>query len=501
MRKIPATIATQHPDHASIPYWKDNDAFISTSEEVEECYLNFAELGCSEYKWDWEGKLVDEAVIEKLYGEYYSYFEENPIGKDKFLTFRVPNPNLETDFRLPRAFFAIWAASALANELELDQPPLFEAILPMTESADDMIAIQEAYAELKNLKHKYYNPEKGKLDHIEMIPLFEEVDIISNSDKILEEYVAKHIKMFNYAPPYIRPYMARSDPALNAGIVPTLIAIKRALSKYKSFEEKHEIKLFPMLGAAALGFRGGLRPDNVDAFMDEYAGLKTTTIQSAFRYDYPKEQVIAAIGKLEKQLQQTKVRMIEPQDDAKLADIQTLFADIYRPTIENLAAYINEVAKQVPKRRARVQHIGLFGYSRGLGQVSLPRAITFTGSLYSLGVPPELISTGRGLAKLNTEQVTLVEQVFRNIKADLITAGRYLNKRVLSVRAKQDEAWKAVQQDIVELEKYLGVELGPQNDEDQEHEAITTKILEAQKEQKPLTDLILQAAKIRRSIG
>ena len=58
-RKIPATMVTQHPDHASKPHWHDS-AFLTTHDEAEEAYRSFAELGATEYKWDWEGKLVDE---------------------------------------------------------------------------------------------------------------------------------------------------------------------------------------------------------------------------------------------------------------------------------------------------------------------------------------------------------------------------------------------------------------------------------------------------------
>src|SRR5664279_3842876 len=96
-RKIPVTMASQHPDHASVPYWHDS-AFITVQNEHKETYLAFSDLGIEEYKWDWEGKLVDESVMERLLGEYYEFFKKNPIGKEIFLTFRLPNPKAETEF-------------------------------------------------------------------------------------------------------------------------------------------------------------------------------------------------------------------------------------------------------------------------------------------------------------------------------------------------------------------------------------------------------------------
>jgi len=59
-------MATQHPDHANVPYWKKNgEAFINTQEEIEECISAFRDLHCQEYMWDWEGKYVDEAAVDK----------------------------------------------------------------------------------------------------------------------------------------------------------------------------------------------------------------------------------------------------------------------------------------------------------------------------------------------------------------------------------------------------------------------------------------------------
>ena len=97
MRKIPATMASQHPDHASVPYWHHSE-FIGAQDEAKECFLSFSDLGISEYKWDWEGKLVDESILERLLGEHLDFFQKHPLGLDKFLTFRLPNSNTETEF-------------------------------------------------------------------------------------------------------------------------------------------------------------------------------------------------------------------------------------------------------------------------------------------------------------------------------------------------------------------------------------------------------------------
>lgn len=391
-------MASQHPDHANVPYWH-NSAHITVHDEYKELFINFSEIGIDEYKWDWEGKLVDESVMERLLGEYYTYFKENPLGKEKFLTFRLPNPKAETEFRLARAFFNLLSAAALTKKVGLYSPPLFEVILPMTESAQEMIAIQEAFTEIGELKHALYKFDEVDMKQIEIIPLFEQVETIINSDQILAQYLSLYKKKFKSQPTYMRPYMARSDPALNSGMVPTLIAIKIALSRYKKLSDKLKMPLYPIIGTAALPFRGGLTPDNVEQFADEYAGVRTALIQSAFRYDYDLAVVKDGINKLNTLLPKSEPVIIPEKDEKILMDLIPYYEKNYKITVETIAPTINEIAAQLPKRRERVQHIGLFGYSRGMGKVSLPRAIGFTGALYSIGIPPELMGTGSGIDK------------------------------------------------------------------------------------------------------
>ena len=121
--------------------------------ETREMFLSFSELDVSEYKWDWEGKLVDESVLERLMSEYFSCFKKFPLGKEKFLTFRLPNPKVQTEFRMGRALVGIAASAGLAKQVVMHTPPLFEVILPMTESAEAMVEIQEASKEIAYLKH------------------------------------------------------------------------------------------------------------------------------------------------------------------------------------------------------------------------------------------------------------------------------------------------------------------------------------------------------------
>ncbi|MFA9288473.1 MAG: phosphoenolpyruvate carboxylase [Weeksellaceae bacterium] len=504
MRNIPATMVTQHPDHASVPYWH-HEAFISVQQETEECFRAFSELGATEYKWDWEGKFVDESVLERLLSEHYEYFQKNPLGKEKFLTFRLPNPLVETEFRLGRAFINIIAAAGLAKYVKLHTPPMFEVILPMTDSSKTMLSIVEAFHEITSLKHPLLKHDINTIEHIELIPLFEDIDTIMDSDKILTEYVEGYAKLFKKKPTYMRPYVARSDPALNAGIVPTVLAIKLALSKYAQWSKKTGIPTYPVIGCAALPFRGGLSPETVDEFVAEYKGIRTTTIQSAFRHDYPLPLVKKAIKQLEEELPKRKAVHIDASEETQLRKIASAFAKHYTDSIETIAPIVNDVAKHIPKRRERVQHVGLFGYSRGVGKVKLPRAIGFTAAMYSIGIPPELIGTGRGLRELMAQgddaSLKLVEKYFVNLKANLKQAGAYLNKANLSILAKKSEAWKLILDDVHAIEIYLGHELKPMTPEQDEHQIYSTKILKAVKSDKSATKLIEKAAILRRSLG
>lgn len=494
-------MASQHPDHASKPYWHDQ-AFIRTADEAMECFLSFSELGISEYKWDWEGKLVDESMLERLLHEHTDFFTKNPLGLDIYLTFRLPNPKTETEFRMGRALMGILNASSLAKKIGLPSPAIFEAIIPMVESATQMMAIKEAFAELQQLKHPLYKIDNLSDQHLEIIPLFESIDTIINSDTIIAEYLDLHRAEFNKLPPLIRPYLARSDPTLTAGLIPGVIAVKIALARYQKLEKRRRIALLPILGIASLPFRGGLTPYNTKALIREYAGVKTFLLQSAFRYEYPKKDVIKSISAINKNLQQTQAQPMEAEDEAALIELIHTFENFYKHTIEGTADLINKVAQHIPKRRERLHHAGPFGYARQVGSAQLPRAISFTAALYSLGIPPEMIGTGRSikLAQQN-KQIKLIEKYYLNIKDDIKRAGKFVNKKILTKLAKQNKIWHEVIEDITYLEAYVGTTFAPHTPEEKKHQKITEKIFNNFQNNKPIQNLIEEAGKLRKSLG
>lgn len=451
------------------------------------------DLSADEVMWDWEGKLVDEAVIERLLGEHLPFFKKHVLGKDIFLTFRVPNLSVEPGYRLGRAFMVMLSAGETARHAGLPAP-LFETILPMTEHASELIELHKGYRRFTAAADATFGKQrKGR--RLEVIPLFERVQTIFDSAKILRAYANLHAKLYTQKPPYIRPFVARSDPALNSGIVATTLSIKRALSEFARFTEETGIETHPIIAPGSLPFRGHLTPERVRQFADEFKGVRTVVIQSAFRYDYPKPSVQRGIRELKAKLGQNATGM-SPKESKTCARIIAQFEQNYRSALREAAAPIIDIAPQVPKRRERMQHIGLFGYSRGVGSLRLPRAIGFTAAAYSLGIPPELFGIGRAIAWAKREgYMSFIEERYENLGDALCEAGRFFRKETL-----HDLGLEGLAKDIKLLEAHQG-EIGPTDAASREHERIAGAILRALKQGQNATRLIEEAALIRKALG
>lgn len=486
MRKIPRCMSTQHPDNVNSPFFAENTE-LSGEDEVQEAYYAFSHLGCDEQMWDCEGKEVDNFVVKKLLTKYESFFRDRRLGRDVFITLRVPNPTvekaeakilLETLESIPRSFDA---AKLFYGE---NEPPVFEVILPMTASPKCLDRIYRYYCDFvvgkQNKPFKEgditiaewigeFNPER-----INVIPLFEDMEHMLDAHHMTQEYVQdKQVE-------YQRVFLARSDPAMNYGLISAVLLNKIALQRLQRLSEAIGVEIYPIVGVGSAPFRGNLKPQTVESVAKEYPSTHTFTIQSAFKYDNPPDEVRKAI----KKLQERKIGLPQEVDEERCLQVIGKYTQEYQKQITILAPIINRVARYVPSKRKRKLHIGLFGYSRRMGEITLPRAITFTCALYSIGLPPEIL----GLNALDENDYQFVREVFVNFEEDLRDALSYLNPDTGFLPANL----KASVRDFpVDLQS------------DEEHKEITDYIAGSLRENKTedLGEYVLRGANLRRFLG
>jgi phosphoenolpyruvate carboxylase len=486
MVRIPKCMSTQHPDNVNSPFFAEN-AELGGEDEIQEAYYAFSHLGCDEQMWDCEGKEVDAFVVKKLLTKYDSFFAETRLGEDVFITLRVPNPTierteakvvLETLEGIPRSFDA---ARLFYGD---DTPPVFEVILPMTDSAVSMDRIYRYYCDFVAGKQDRPFANGGSTiaewigefhpSTINVIPLFETREHMLGAHDVVREYLMdKDIE-------HQRVFLARSDPAMNYGQVSAVLLNKIALQRLYRLSQEIGVRLYPIVGVGSAPFRGNLRPDNVDSMVREYPSTHTFTIQSAFKYDNPPQQVQEAIRRLRE-----RETGIPPEvDEERCLEIIGRYSAEYAQQVETLAPLINHLARYVPSRRKRKLHIGLFGYSRNMGKTTLPRAIKFTAALYSMGLPPELL----GLSALTREDIRFVNEVYVNFEEDLRDSVRYLN---LDTGLVPDELARKVGEcpGIVPV--------------DEEHKEMTSHVAASVRKNgvEDLTEFVLRAASLRRFLG
>lgn len=501
-RRIPNIMGTQHPDNANIPFFKhDGDKFVSAFNEINEAYQNYAILDADEYMWDWEGKHADSSVIDRLYSEHYSYFQKHPLGNDKYLTFRLPNIWEETGYSLMQAMTTILLAEDFANDLDFKNRPLFEAILPMARTAEQLVNMEEKFASLAHFKAKEFENGHKNSDRLRMIPLFESFEAQYNSPAILRKYVKIYKDKFGEDLKYLRVFLAGSDSALSNGFLNSIIGNKLALTKLGEFENETGINVYPIAGTGSTIFRGGLSPELIDRYLEEFPGLKTATIQSAFRYDFPLETVVKpAIAKLRDGLQHNAFKIINDDDQNTLLTIADKSAAEYHETLDPLINDLQSVFDAFPKRRDRHQHVGIIGYSRDVDGYKMPRAITFSGSLYSVGVPPEVLGTGRILSKLSATERKVLQQYYPNIKNDFIHVLRYFSPAALNSLIEKNDAWQGVKEDVTAIEKEFDIKAGPTNQDEEEHAKLANDLVRID-DTEVRTILIEKQGKLRHFLG
>jgi phosphoenolpyruvate carboxylase len=515
-------MSTQHPDNACIPPWCSGEV-IQGDDEVYEAYFAYRTLSCQEVMWDSEGKDVDTRVIRKLLTAYGDYFKEREIGRDIFLTYRIPNPRVEVAERkivvetLENIPVGYDVASTFYGKEVI---PIFEVILPFTTDTKELVWLfnyyKKAVVGVEDIElgeavkvRDWVGPFKPS--QIELIPLIEDEESLLKIDRIVEPYIDV------VQPSYVRVFIARSDPALNYSLVSAIILSKLALSKLKRLEKKREMPIYPIIGVGSMPFRGHLSPDNLEGFLDEYKGIYTVTIQSALKYDHPLEDVKRVVEFLNEKLPYKEAALIDASEEKLLLQVLEKFKAKYQEVVEGLGPLINHVASYIPSRRARKLHIGLFGYSREVGETVLPRAIPFAAALYSLGIPPEFVGC-EVLDNLGEEEWDTLQKYYTNIERDLNKVAGYvcwqnvetltdMYKSVARKAGMEEERLRSAltkfSLDLHTAQQNFDIKLGPRNLAERKYENTVSNFLISylEGEDEEAKGYLKEAARIRKCLG
>jgi phosphoenolpyruvate carboxylase len=481
-------MSSQHPDNVHIPFFAES-ADLGGEDEIQEAYYAFSHLGCDEQMWDCEGKEADNYVVKKLLTRYESFFRSKKLGRDVFITLRIPNPLvekaeakilLETLESIPRSY----DAAQLFYGAGENDPPVFEVIVPMTSSSRCIDRVYRYYCDFVVKKQNQKIDEEDltiaewigefKPATINVIPLFEDMAAMLDAHNITKEYLR------NKDTEHQRVFLARSDPAMNYGLISAVLLNKIALQRLERLSEERGVWIHPILGVGSAPFRGNLKPQTVDQVAAEYPSVYTFTIQSAFKYDHSPDEVRRATSKL----QARRVSRPQQVDEQRCIEIISKYSQEYQRQVRELAPAINGVAKFVPSRRKRKLHIGLFGYSRNMNGITLPRAISFTSALYSLGVPPEVL----GLNALTADDLRFAKEAYVNFEDDLRDSLRYLNPDA-----------PFLPKDLKPRIRELSADCPP----DEEHKELTERITESLQKNaaEDVGEYVLRAASLRRFLG
>lgn len=467
-KHIPMIMGTEHPDNASpARFLNPPSAKIMVKDEIAEFHYMFKKLGLDEVMLDAEGKAAEATPLMKLLPLDMEYYRKNVVGRNLFITFRVPNLEHKRDYRLPNSFQTILTSTRfMQGEFGLKQPPLLEAILPMTVNGHQPFRVMKWFHDTARSERKIWNDAHNH-DFIGVIPLVEEPRHMLHFKQLLYDYVHDIKNSFGFVPQYLRTMIARSDPAMMGGLISATLGAKVAISENYLFEKETGIKVFPIIGVGTLLTRGLYSPATIDEFFRTYPGVKTVTVQSAFRYDYDEKSVRKAVSRTKKIIGIVKPVIYSEEEKVVISKIIEKAEREYRRQMLPLLPMVLELSRFVPMNRERLLHIGFLSYARKIRgkKDSLPRAINFTAVFYTAGLPPEFLGVAGALASLTQAEKKLLSRAYPNLVSQLKYSAPYFNEENLLILSKK---WPVIRKALESVKKFAeenNIKLGPQNSE------------------------------------
>jgi phosphoenolpyruvate carboxylase len=506
---LPHVMGTQHPDNASAVPFGDGPA-VSRDLEEEEVLYNVTELGLREMMIDYERKRAGTTPLWDWVHRCHTCLENRVIGRDFHVTPRLPNGDKDRDDPYFWQSLGIFINSLpVMKKLGYPGMAFSEFIIPDVSDGATVAKIERAILERYRLQSEQYErfaggsafPFEGDF-HVQGVPLIEAVEDLLEPEPIWEDIIRLR-KQWTGRETYIqRSFIARSDPALKAGLPAALIAAAVALEKGRRFENRTGVRVPQIVGIGPSPFRGGLTPESriLDVVLDTYPGMATVTVQSAFRYDHDREDVTAAVGRLEKALAEGWLQRgqlpsgPENAEAEELKRIVAVFKEAYESSYRALQSLVMEAARNVPSHRERYGDVSLAGEARQVSGMPAVRAIKFAASCYSLGMPPGLIGL-RAWKSLSGEQQALVERFCPTLRFWIEQEQRWLcaeNPAILERRAENGGLTE-------DAETARG--MTPKTEAEPRHAEIVAEVPRRLEEGKGFTDLVMQAARVRNFLG
>lgn len=326
--------------------------------------------------------------------------------------------------------------------------------------------------------------------------------------------------------------------------MPAILSVKTAIAECARLSDEENVNVAPIYGGGALPFRGHVLPENTENIINEFAGIKTVTIQAGIRYDIGKEKTKSLIEDFKENINSVEPLSYTEKEMVEIKNMIGTFTKYYLRTFYQIIEAVKKISDLMPNQRDRLARKGPVGYARDVPMPSdiaeltsedeltrqlkdlqldslpeLPRAIKYTASLYTLGIPPEFIGTGRGLEEISKKfgddaLSRLLNEYYPSLKADLNFAGRFVNLN-LAEGILPDRAVREVDDDIKYLMEHMDIDIGPRGEEDERYLQLmeTIKpvikqvynegevILNEESEKELLDNGIRKMGKIRGSLG
>ena len=537
MRRYPSCMVTQHPDNA--------DKYIEIQNEQEEAIYALTDtenggLGIEEIMIDFEGKLTPYHQTSQI---ALGLLKKGIIpGKDVYITPRIPNAKKEPVFRQLMSIMSLVETNILLYK-QSEEQAILEAVVPMIESGHELIQLQERINSVIDLGNKNYDIQFSH-NSIKIIPLVESVPALVNIDNILDEYyndlLSKEYELNN-----LRVMFARSDSAMSYGMLSSVLSVLIAIDKSSKWGKKNKVDVAPILGCGALPFRGHLTGENLEVLTNTFAGIRTYTIQSGLRYDHGEEVTKEVVNKLKNKISSLETREFTNDDIEFMYEVIGIATKYYMSTFLKIIITVEKISKYMPKNRDRLsssktglEYIREIACMKEIAEMvkdeklkddlvnidtdvhcTVPRAISFTSAMYTLGLPPEFIGIGRCLKevreKFGDSGVEKLLKYYPQLKNDLAFASKYVNTKISkgiideNTRLEYKEDYE-ITCEILEIEKEDSI------NEDEFYHTLLKSIRpillhllgkqrdlfnDGEEEQKILNEWIVKMGKIRGSLG